>query len=84
MSEFKIEKNVPIPARRGGGPPNKYPWRDMEVGDSFFVPANGKSRNALMRALTSSTQSKSLARDGLKFTARTDAEANGVRVWRIK
>lgn len=30
---IKVDKNVPPPRQRG-----KYPWRQMEVGDSFLVP----------------------------------------------
>lgn len=40
MSNFAIEKNVPLPttttAGRGRG--SLYPFDDLEVGDSFFVP----------------------------------------------
>jgi hypothetical protein len=36
---IKIEKNVAIPKINvGGGNQRKYPWYEMEVGDSFFVP----------------------------------------------
>jgi hypothetical protein len=43
MSGFEIEKGIPVPEYAGrGGRTNKYPWEDMEVGDSFFVPAEGK------------------------------------------
>ncbi len=39
MSDYAIEKGVPIPPRnpsRKGA--TKYPFEKMEVGDSFFVP----------------------------------------------
>ena len=37
---FKVERGVPLPEPKGGpGAPAKYPFGDMEVGDSFFVPA---------------------------------------------
>lgn len=32
---FKIEKNVPVIGGSGPGRNPKYPFRDMEVGDSF-------------------------------------------------
>lgn len=37
MSDYKIEKDFPIPASRNtdGG---KYPLRKMAIGDSFIVP----------------------------------------------
>lgn len=36
---FKIEKGIPIPPSKGGQPPVriKYPWAQMEIGDSFVV-----------------------------------------------
>lgn len=66
-SPIKIEKGVPIPDRRG-----KYPWADMDVGDSFFV-ATDKVENFRRNVYGKN-------RNGKKFTAR--AEGNGVRVWR--
>jgi hypothetical protein len=36
---FKIEKGHPMPEFKRGAP-RKYPWAQMEVGDSFFVPGN--------------------------------------------
>lgn len=73
--EIKIEKNVPIPKPNGSGRPAKYPWKSMEVGDSFFVNGGTKTTTlsnsaAYQRALT-----------GRKFAVRTEGE--GVRVWRI-
>jgi hypothetical protein len=35
---FKIEKNVPLYPRRGKPWRRKYPWWEMEPGDSFLVP----------------------------------------------
>lgn len=71
MQEIKIEKNVPIPT--GNGP---YPLKDMEIGDSFFVP--NKSHNSIS-GYTSSHRPK-------KFTVMKCEEngIKGLRVWRIK
>ena len=45
---FTIIKNAEIPARchlNGGlrGKPSKYPFADMEVGDGFDMPRDGKA-----------------------------------------
>ena len=76
---FKIEKGVPMPLGAGSGPgfPRKYPFAEMEVGDSFFAPGI-TSRNI---AGCFSHASKS----GRKFCLRTLTEngVTGVRVWRI-
>lgn len=42
MSEFVVEKNVPV--QHGAGAPHKYPFHDMEVGDSFAIPADKFAR----------------------------------------
>jgi hypothetical protein len=36
MSGVEIDNGVPIPA--GAGTRSKYPWADMEAGQSFFIP----------------------------------------------
>lgn len=73
MSEFKIEKGIPVPSHRGA--PSKYPWEQMEVGDSFFVPAEDTTKNFGSLARTSGK------RMGAKFTSRK--LDGGWRVWRI-
>jgi hypothetical protein len=39
MGMFIIEKNVPLPSARLRNPRHKWPWRNMEVGDSVTIPA---------------------------------------------
>ena len=84
MSEFEIEKGLGIPPKIR---PSKYPWENMELGDSFFVPKDGRSRKALVTNLCSCA--KGFARragDGIDFSVRFVIEkkrGEGVRVWRI-
>jgi hypothetical protein len=73
MSEIVKDKNVPIPKRRGGGRKCIYPWRSMEVGDSFHIP-NTTTRQFAGRMTYAA---KTL---GVRFTTR--AVDGGVRVWR--
>ena len=74
---FQISNDVPIPANRAHGNA-KYPWRDMQVGSSFFIP--GRTAGALAGA--KSTAKKNT---GFRFTTRTVTEngVNGCRVWRV-
>jgi hypothetical protein len=67
---FKIEKGVPI----RGAAADVYPFRDMEVGDSFLVPS-GSARQARNAAYMFG------ARNSVKFKSR--AVSGGLRVWRI-
>lgn len=71
---YDIENNVPIPRLKQ--PAAKYPFRDLQVGQSFFVP-DVAAREKSMRAQVY-TAAKHL---GVKFTTRV--ENGGVRVWRI-
>jgi len=73
-----IEKNVKIPEGSGKGNmkgTSKYPWPDMIVGDSVFVPSVTMKSSAVNYAY------KWMARNGRKSIAR--AENGGVRVWRV-
>jgi hypothetical protein len=38
VSEFTIEKNVPVTNGRVGPKLSRFPLGDMEVGDSFLIP----------------------------------------------
>lgn len=70
--DYKIENNIPIPIQRYC----KYPFKDMIIGDSFFV--EGKSNALLSIAKYFAKQHKL----DWKFTVRK--EENGTRIWRIK
>lgn len=71
---IKIESNIPIPGRVGIGRTSPYPWAQLEVGESFFIP---------QKAVASIGGSKKWFELKLlrKFARR--AENGGVRVWRI-
>jgi len=68
MINIKIDKGVPLP------PPHRshriYPWNEMAVGDSFFIPDT--------KNYSAAYQAKKL---GFKVTTRR--ENGGVRIWRI-
>jgi len=72
---FKIDQKVPLPRRKAGRDGSKYPWREMKVGDSFFVQTENAGN---LRSLASNTGRKLNA----VFTARS--VEGGVRVWRVK
>lgn len=46
---ISIEKDVPCPALYGRGFNAKYPFREMEVGDSFFVATDQPQTHTLRR-----------------------------------
>jgi hypothetical protein len=74
---FPIEKGVAVPATRSEG---KYPFRVMEIGDSFFVPCEEAVRVA--RAHTIKTAAKKFRAPGQwRFVVRSVPA--GIRVWKV-
>ena len=69
-----VEKGIPKPPPREQRGRKIYPWRDMEVGDSFF---SDRVKFSNMQC-TASKMGKSL---GWKFEVHR--EKDGHRVWRI-
>lgn len=70
---FLVEDGHPLPV----GGYSRYPWRGMEVGQSFFVPKG--SRNRIGAAMAGFHKSR--RNNGARFTLRT--VEGGIRVWRI-
>jgi hypothetical protein len=76
----EIETGIPIPPRRYNRSVKKvvswyqYPWRTLEIGQSFVHPSSADSVRAL-----ASRMGKDLKR---KFTVRETVR--GCRVWRVK
>lgn len=73
MVEFKIEKDVEMPA---GTRRHNLPLQEMEIGDSFLIP-NGAISKASMHATLSRVK-----REG-KGSYQTRSVAEGIRVWRV-
>lgn len=84
MSDFKIEKNIEIP-QIGRGRSSRYPFKDLGIGDSFFVEGDKKQRGNV-RGCMQWFKNK----HGLLFTSRLREEKRngkivvGLRVWRIE
>jgi hypothetical protein len=74
-----IDKGIPVPTMRIR--PSKYPWADMDVGDSFLVEATAEEMKA--RSASISRGATAAAKQlGRKFTVRK--VDGGVRVWRTE
>lgn len=67
MSQFKIEKGIPLPEK------TKYPFEDMEVGDSFFDDTSSEAKIRGAAGLAS--------QHGHKF--KVTKTPDGYRCWRI-
>lgn len=75
MSEYKIEKGVPTPHKTD----RVYPFSQMEIGDSFFIP-NLSTSDGRYQSVSSAGRGQ-FKRHNKKFSMRS--ENGGVRVWRI-
>lgn len=73
IANFKIDKNVPMPAPYSR---TKYPFRLMEIGDSFVIP------DGVARQYISSYAANAGKRLGRKFSVRKAADGS-VRCWRV-
>jgi hypothetical protein len=75
--EFKIEKGVPLPLPRRPRRLAKYPFANLQVGDSFLVP--GFSKNG---QISGSLANWAKAHPEWRFATRK--VEGGLRVWRIE
>ena len=76
---FEVESDIPIPPG-GTGHWHKYPWGDMKVGDSFFVPnpPDGQRNPAYSSVYNRGRKGDSNSR----YSCRK--EPGGLRVWRVE
>ena len=73
---YKIEADIPIPVavkKGGAGRKPKYPFAELQVGESFLVP--GKTTDKFGATVTLARK-----RTGRNFTTRN--VEGGVRIWR--
>ena len=75
MRVIQVDRGIPLPRPRRDRR-WKYPWLEMEVGDSFLVP---DERNVLRMVRVGCSTSR---RHGMRFEARQ--VEGGVRVWRVE
>ena len=73
---FEIEKNVPLREKNVRW---KYPFDEMEVGDSFFV----ENKDTTQMSALCKRAGKRLGARFVTAKARKD-NAEGVRVWRME
>ena len=74
---FEIEKDIAIPPRGF----HKYPFDEMEPGDSFFIPLNGEDSIRLRCKIKSASKNYG-KKYSKKFTVRYMKQQGGIRCWR--
>ena len=79
-TEFVIESDIPIPARSHFA--SKYPWANMQVGDSFFIARENRNRRSL--AVLPGNASKRYSPKRFIGRSCTRNGVQGLRVWRVE
>lgn len=74
-SSVMIDKNIPIPKDAGRKGRRKYPFYEMEVGDSVFFEGQTRTGNARNAAYA-------WARNNNKEVSVRSVQG-GIRIWRI-
>lgn len=79
---MKVDKNIPIPE---DNPRNKYPYHELEIGDSFFIPnaVIGNPNNTISSSVAV-TNTRMKGRKLFICRRRVAHSKPGWRVWRIK
>lgn len=83
---IKIEKNIPIPDKFRGAN-NKYPFKDMKVGDSFFIPFAGsgyKDISILHNSINNARRLYVSLNKEKEFVSSKTKDGTGLRIWRAK
>lgn len=85
---YKIEKNIPVSAViRNGAKQHKYPFFEMNVGDSFAVPVDPATQLGYIRVrnrICANVKLQKKRQPDAKFITRTIRAENVIRVWRVK
>lgn len=82
---FKIEKGIPRP--KGAGRPRgecPYPFAEMAVGDSFYVPLAGMQLRSLLRRLSLQAALFRERGNNPQFAITCSSEGDGARCWRVE
>jgi len=80
MKSQKIENNVPIPDVHSK---IKYPWPEMEVGDSVFIEAEKGETPDTLKIKAGGSAAYYGRKTGKKFKTAFLRKENGIRVWRV-
>ena len=80
--KITIQKNVPRPNPNQKRGISIYPWKEMQVGDSFFVPSPG---NGKKNPISGGAVGAAARRLRIKLSTRAVRERGkkGIRVWRV-
>lgn len=74
MTDFRVDKGIPVPEERRGGRPRVYRWEELGLTDSVCVPNYEAARSGQAWA----------RRHDRTFVYRKQTDGSGWRVWRTE
>jgi hypothetical protein len=80
---FKIDKDIPLPAPYHPTSSHDYPVKIMEIGDSFFVPLAGKTKEKAREYINGVCWNHG-RKNGKRYSIRLNDDKDGYRIWRVK
>lgn len=81
---FIIQKDIPILGVRSMGTALRYPFGEMQAGESFEIKSNPKETRRMVSRISSACVSYvKRANKAAKFTVRRTSDQT-IRVWRVK
>jgi hypothetical protein len=78
----EIETGIPLPTRQAPTRVSRYPYGQMEVGQSFFVPNGEDEPDVVLRRMRQGAMWAKVRYSPARFTARQ--VEGGTRVWRVE
>lgn len=81
-NKYKIEDGIAPMEKPGKGPPLKYPFKQLLVGQSFFVPVEGEDTQDKLYARVLNATNRAGRQTGHAFVCRPWEK--GIRVWRVE
>ena len=77
---YAIEKNVPVLGKPRGD--SLYPFRQMEIGDSFFVPLKPGEKRVEVQGRVLATARTVIGSKKIITRSVEENGVEGIRVWR--
>ena len=83
---IQIDKNIPVPAETEVRGNTKYPWLEMDIGDSFFqAPFDHEDQKVCRsRLLSARANRRKFHGEDYVIAYVTENGIYGVRVWKTK
>jgi len=82
----QIDKNIPVPAETEVWGNTRYPWLEMDIGDSFFqAPFDHEDQKVCRkRMITARANRRKSHGENYVIACVTENGIDGVRVWKTK